>query len=82
VQKDTYGSTAGSSKFQHDEDEKKRLEREERERLLASESRPAAKPESESAEDEKKRLEREEREKVLRGGQDHPEEDLPPYQDF
>lgn len=51
------------------EDEKKRLEREDRERLLRSEpSRTASTSRHESAEDEKKRLEREERERVLRAG--------------
>ncbi|KAG9017061.1 hypothetical protein FRB90_001956 [Tulasnella sp. 427] len=55
------------------EDEKKRLEREERERLLAGYTVNSAPPPAdqpapyESAEEEKKRLEREEREKLLRG---------------
>lgn len=54
------------------EDEKKRLEREERERILAANttaySAPTGQPAPyESAEEEKKRLEREEREKLLRG---------------
>ncbi|KAH7915826.1 Eisosome component PIL1-domain-containing protein [Hygrophoropsis aurantiaca] len=77
-------------------DEKKRLEREERERVLAaapatSQSPPGA---YESAEDEKKRMEREERERVLSGGStgnapggddDSAKGDgdqLPPYQDI
>ncbi|KAH7931061.1 hypothetical protein BV22DRAFT_1124457 [Leucogyrophana mollusca] len=76
-------------------DEKKRLEREERERVLAaapaaSQSPPGA---FESAEEEKKRLEREERERVLAGGggsapaadKDGAKADgdqLPPYQDI
>ncbi|KAG9047265.1 hypothetical protein FS837_002626 [Tulasnella sp. UAMH 9824] len=54
------------------EDEKKRLEREERERILAANTTaygaPTGQPAPyESAEEEKKRLEREEREKLLRG---------------
>ncbi|KIJ68378.1 hypothetical protein HYDPIDRAFT_106570 [Hydnomerulius pinastri MD-312] len=74
------------------EEEKKRLEREERERVLAA-SGSATDPVSgfESAEDEKKRLEREERERVLAGGasggapsQTEPKDgdELPPYQDI
>ena len=65
-------------------DEKRRLEREERERVLA-----AGAPTTfghESAEDEKKRLEREERERVLAsaesGGEVKDGEELPPYQDI
>ncbi|KAG8942392.1 hypothetical protein FRC04_003788 [Tulasnella sp. 424] len=55
------------------EDEKKRLEREERERILAGNTAAQAAPSTEqpapyeSAEEEKKRLEREERERLLRG---------------
>jgi hypothetical protein len=52
------------------EEEKKRLQREERERVLAgqtSQAAPAA-PIYESADDEKKRLEREERERLLAAG--------------
>jgi len=74
---------------------KKRLEREERERILhAGGSGTSAKNHGtkfESAEDEKKRLEREERERLLHGesGSSQPhqdnaskdEEELPPYQD-
>ncbi|EKM61188.1 uncharacterized protein PHACADRAFT_168609 [Phanerochaete carnosa HHB-10118-sp] len=75
------------------EDEKKRLEREERERLLHGEATSGPVPSTagfESAEDEKKRLEREERERLLRSdapdasskppGEDDVE--LPPYQEF
>lgn len=55
------------------EDEKKRLEREERERILAGNTAAQAAPSVgqpapyESAEEEKKRLEREQRERLLRG---------------
>ena len=79
-------------RFPTAEDEKKRLEREERERLLHGEatSGPTSGSGFESAEEEKKRLEREERERVLRGNnadapQHPPGEDdgeLPPYQEF
>jgi hypothetical protein len=74
-------------------DEKKRLEREERERVLATGTSGAAPPaasEPESAEDEKKRLEREERARVSASAasgdapsdvKDHGDE-LPPYQDM
>ncbi|TFK57224.1 hypothetical protein OE88DRAFT_1650865 [Heliocybe sulcata] len=81
--------------FESAEDEKRRLEREDRERILreGGSGLTATRPEHESAEDEKKRLEREERERVLRGdtaatGQganhDAPQdgEELPPYQDI
>lgn len=68
-------------------DEKRRLEREERERVLAA-GAPATSG-HESAEDEEKRLEREERERVLASaerGDAHSEakdgEELPPYQDI
>jgi len=80
---DLYGGAA--PKTESAEEEKKRLEREERERVLAAGSeanneRPAV---SESAEDEKKRLEKEERERVLAGGSAKKDGDeLPPYQDF
>ncbi|KZV71296.1 hypothetical protein PENSPDRAFT_606083 [Peniophora sp. CONT] len=70
--------TSGAGGFESAEDEKKRLQREERERLLhgssAGSSSTSAAPAStgppgfESAEDEKKRLEREERERMLHGG--------------
>jgi hypothetical protein len=89
---------AASAKFESAEDEKKRLQREDRERLLAAQGPPAAAqaqaqaPAFESAEDEKKRLEREYRERILRsggsdaaGGASEPkkdDEDLPPYQDM
>lgn len=71
------------------EDEKKRLERQERERVLQATAQPF-----ESAEDEKKRLERQEREKLLAGGppqasssdntadSNAPTDDLPPYKEF
>lgn len=75
--------------FKTAEDEKSRLEREERERLLRfgpqnagqSTGNPSLPPfggdqRHESAAEEKKRLEREERERVLRGGRsDHPQDD-------
>ncbi|KIO29682.1 hypothetical protein M407DRAFT_242545 [Tulasnella calospora MUT 4182] len=65
------------------EDEKKRLEREDRERILAANTTaqvaPAGQPAPyESAEEEKKRLEREEREKLLRGGPSSQPGDRPP----
>lgn len=77
-------------KFESAEEEKHRLEREERERLLHGEGGSLSSTSHyESAEEEKKRLEREEREKVLRGEaasnqgppKDHDAE-LPPYQEF
>lgn len=65
------------------DDEKKRLEREERDRVLA-----AAAPKHETAEDEKKRLEREERERLLASQADgatrrstNDDNELPPYQE-
>jgi hypothetical protein len=71
------------------EEEKKRLEREERERVLAAGGNSGATPGLESAEDEKKRLEREERERVLAGGANTSNnteakdgDELPPYQDI
>jgi len=86
-----YGVGAGiasGSLHESAEDEKRRLQREERERLL----REGGNPPFESAEDEKKRLERQEREKLLasgppqdsRGnaGDNAPGEDLPPYKEF
>lgn len=81
-------------RFPTAEEEKQRLEREEREKLLRGEGvsgPPSSATGFESAEDEKKRLEREEREKLLRGdahpdaGHKPPGEDdadLPPYQEF
>ena len=81
----------GQPKFESAEEEKKRLQREDRERILAAQGPPAAgsthSPGFESAEDEKKRLEREEREKILRSGGSNAggpkdDEDLPPYQDL
>ncbi|KAG6336939.1 hypothetical protein ID866_2133 [Astraeus odoratus] len=71
------------------EEEKKRLEREERERVLAASN--VSQPKFESAEDEKKRLEREEQERVRAGGASsqggNPGEpkdgdELPPYKDI
>ena len=75
--------------FKTAEDEKSRLEREERERFLRFGPQNAGQSTGnaplppfggdqrhESAEEEKKRLEREERERVLRGGRsDHPQDD-------
>lgn len=80
---DLYGTSP--AKTESAEEEKKRLEREERERVLAAGNEIL----SESAEEEKKRLEREERERVLAGGANATSntaekdgEELPPYQDF
>jgi hypothetical protein len=84
-----YGSPQA---FASAEDEKKRLEREERERFLAGSATTASDhPPYESAEDEKKRLEREERERILHAGDGGPasrnppqgddNEELPPYQE-
>ena len=84
----------GAAKLESAEEEKKRLEREERERILtAGGSAPLAEQKFESAEEEKKRLEREERERILAAGgssnfnpdsKQPPEgdSDLPPYQEF
>ena len=95
---DSHGGTPGqttgptSKPYESAEDEKKRLAREERERLLnqgPSTSIPA--PKFETAEEEKKRLERERREKLLAGGPnptsgpggpDENEDELPPYKEF
>ena len=93
---DSHGNTPGnitgttSKPYESAEDEKKRLAREERERVLnQGPSTPA--PKFETAEEEKKRLEREGREKLLAGGSGtNPasgsggpdEEDLPPYKEF
>ena len=69
------GSSSGPEKrYESADEEKRRLEREERERLLRSDPQPASPsaansgPEKryESAEEEKRRLEREERERLLR----------------
>ncbi|KIK94914.1 hypothetical protein PAXRUDRAFT_141885 [Paxillus rubicundulus Ve08.2h10] len=73
------------------EEEKRRLEREERGRVLAAGGNAGAGgvPGLESAEDEKKRLERQERERVVAGGANSSEnaeakdgDELPPYQDI
>ena len=83
----------GPAALESAEEEKKRLEREERERLLrAGGTAPVIgeQPKFESAEEEKKRLEREERERILAtGGSANPNPDskdgdseLPPYQEF
>lgn len=86
---DLYG--ASPAKTESAEEEKKRLGREERERVLAADNDAdnEHRPGSESAEEEKKRLEREERERVLAGGADttgntaeNDGEELPPYKDF
>jgi len=95
---DSHGSTPGHTTdtapkpHESAEDEKKRLEREERERILKQgPSTPA--PKFETAEEEKKRLEREEREKLLASGSDadpssgsgKPEEsgeEPPPYKEL
>jgi hypothetical protein len=87
--------TASGSVLESAEDEKKRLEREERERVLrAGGTTSASQPQQfESAEDEKKRLERQERERILAAGQSQQEgahsdddnatgEDLPPYKEL
>ncbi|KAI0673489.1 Eisosome component PIL1-domain-containing protein [Trametes maxima] len=91
-----YGGSAGP-RLESAEDEKKRLEREDRERVLreGGDSSLHAQPKYESAEEEKKRLEREERERLLATGSSsnpHPDPDakqpppddgeLPPYQEF
>jgi hypothetical protein len=80
---DLYGTSPAETESA--EAEKKRLEREERERVLAAGNEIG----SESAEEEKKRLEREERERVLAGGANATSntaekdgEELPPYQAF
>lgn len=95
----TFGSAVAGSqpKYESAEAEKQRLQKEDRERLLASSGTPAQQPVAaaattsasthERAEDEKKRLEREERERILRrdaaddDASKKDEEDLPPYQD-
>ena len=87
-----YGQSPADTpaKFESAEEEKKRLQREDRERLLAAQgSAPApsdvstSQPSYESAEEEKKRLEREEREKLFgqssSGGDG---DELPAYQEM
>ncbi|KAF7967005.1 hypothetical protein HWV62_36272 [Athelia sp. TMB] len=92
--------TSGSPSQQYEsaEDEKKRLQREERERILSAQGPPPPADTSsgfESAEDEKKRLQREERERILNAGGSGPSggaqgpppgpkdgDDLPAYQAF
>ncbi|TBU34559.1 Eisosome component PIL1-domain-containing protein [Dichomitus squalens] len=73
------GAAAGVLQPESAEEEKRRLEREERERLLrAGGSAPATsseQPTYESAEEEKRRLEREERERLLAGGPSNPNPD-------
>ncbi|PIL31612.1 hypothetical protein GSI_06314 [Ganoderma sinense ZZ0214-1] len=74
------GAAAASSSPAHEnaEEEKRRLEREERERVLREGGSTSAaattseQPKYESAEEEKKRLEREERERLLGGGPSKP----------
>jgi hypothetical protein len=83
-------AAAAPAKYESAEEEKKRLQREDRERILVAQGPPAA-TQHESAADEKKRLEREQREQILRGENDttgdasgpkNHDEDLPPYQDM
>ncbi|EMD42209.1 hypothetical protein CERSUDRAFT_42326 [Gelatoporia subvermispora B] len=76
-------SGSGATDFESAEDEKRRLEREERERILreggsGASGVDAPSPHYESAEDEKKRLEREERERLLRAGTGPSEGGHPP----
>ena len=88
------GNASGSASkpYESAEDEKKRLEREERERILKQGPSTSA-PKFESAEEEKKRLEREQREKLLADGSstnpapgagkpDENDDELPPYKEF
>lgn len=82
------GSVSGTI-HESAEDEKKRLERQERERVLNATAQPF-----ESAEEEKKRMARQEREKLLAAGppqasssdtddgSNAPAEDLPAYKEF
>lgn len=90
----TPGHTIGTTSKPHEsaEDEKRRLEREERERVLKQGSSTQV-PKFETAEEEKQRLERAERERLLAGGNDagpasnsgKPDEngdELPPYKEF
>ncbi|EIW64415.1 uncharacterized protein TRAVEDRAFT_139192 [Trametes versicolor FP-101664 SS1] len=66
------GDVGATATFESAEDEKKRLEHEERERILrqGGSDRPVVgeQPKFESAEEEKKRLEREDRERLLAAG--------------
>jgi hypothetical protein len=91
-------AVASAPKYETAEEEKKRLQREEREHVLTVPSSgtappstaasppaataPVAAPSNETAEEEKKRLEREERERVLHAGPKKSDDDLPPYPDF
>ncbi|KAI0094631.1 Eisosome component PIL1-domain-containing protein [Irpex rosettiformis] len=75
--------TATVSKFESAEDEKKRLAREEREKILHGEGgSTSTAPHSESAEEEKKRLEREGASDANPPGKKDDTDDLPPYQEF
>lgn len=95
---DSHGSTPGHTigttpkPYESAEDEKKRLEREERERVL-KQGPSTQTPKFETAEEEKKRLEREGRERLLAGGSgtdnapgsggpEENEDELPPYKEF
>ncbi|KAI9445188.1 Eisosome component PIL1-domain-containing protein [Lactarius indigo] len=84
-------SGAVPKRYESAEEEKQRLEREERERLLRGDgpSSGSSAPVYESSEEEKKRLEREEREKLLHGrtggggeSNTHEGDTPPPYQDI
>jgi len=86
----TPGNTSGIASKPHEsaEDEKKPLEREERERLPSRGSSTTT-PKLETAEEEKKRLEREERERLFATGDNtgtsgEPDggDELPPYKEF
>ncbi|KAL5640944.1 hypothetical protein ACGC1H_001428 [Rhizoctonia solani] len=86
VANDELPGFAGATKHESAEEEKARLAREERERLLHSGGLSSVHP---TAEEEKARLEREERDRLLQGqtqGQDEKAEDgktvPPPYADF
>lgn len=89
------GGVAGAGAvplFEGAEDEKKRLARDDRERILASggtvPGQPTGAPKHESAQEEKDRLAREDRERILAGNSANPDttkrenEDLPPYQEM
>jgi len=94
---DSHGGAPGTTNlgstpkpYESAEDEKKRLEREERERIL-KQGASTPTPKFETAEDEKKRLEREQRERLFAGGSntdpapgrpDENDEELPPYKEF
>ncbi|KAH9082068.1 Eisosome component PIL1-domain-containing protein [Lactarius deliciosus] len=84
-------SGAVPKRYESAEEEKQRLEREERERLLRGDgpSSGSSAPVYENSEEEKKRLEREEREKLLHGqtsghgeSNTHEGDTPPPYQDI